>query len=75
MPIYLAVGHLREIMLWTFLRIGWGNTAMVFALSLLPIVTLANIALDRNGLQQHRSILETTIADATAITSTSKSFD
>jgi hypothetical protein len=73
--IYLAIDRLREIMLWTFLRIGWGNTALIFALCLLPLVTLADIALDRYGQQQHQSILGTTIVDTAAIASASDSLD
>jgi hypothetical protein len=34
-------------MTWILLRWGWGNSAAIFALALLPIVVVAGLALDQ----------------------------
>ena len=36
-------------MLWMFLRSGWANTAVIFALALVPVITLASVALEPAG--------------------------
>ena len=34
-------------MLWNSLRYGWGNTAAIFALALVPPLTVGNVILER----------------------------
>lgn len=62
-------------MLWTFLRIGWGNTTTIFALGVLPIVVLADVAFDQRWLRQDQAVLENTIVDKTAVVTASALLD
>ena len=54
-------------MLWMMLRWGWGNTAMVFALCLLPIVVLTYNALNPDGPREPPTAFEAAIGNATAL--------
>jgi hypothetical protein len=45
-------------MLWTFLRYGWGNTATIFALALLPIVNLLGAAIDHQSTGQMQAVIQ-----------------
>ena len=43
-------------MMWMALRAGWGNTAAIVALGLLPLVSLAGAAFDAFGTDRVRPI-------------------
>ena len=62
---FAAVGAENGHVLWILLRWGWGNTAMVFALCLLPIVTLTYNALMPYEQRKTPTAFEAAVANTT----------
>ena len=51
-------------MLWNSLRYGWGNTAAIFALALVPPLTVGNVILERMSSHQFAVQANDLIKDA-----------